>query len=318
MKKLLGVLMGSLLGAALPAQAQVYRSWAAATGFTGIPVTDSRAGLGAVASARTTETSPMGGTGSAYGMAWAEVGTLHVLAEARTDSLSKAVGEDQNFAFSGRDNTAAFNLASPSFYATAAQFTVDDIILAGAGGAALVRTNMSLHAILDSTAATALGNFTAESGFYLSFAASQRGVSLGSGTLKVSRSSAGVTTNTASGLLLPLGAVTPEIRTGLATDWYMVDLGVPLKVEWFLSAYGIAFTNGGNSTQGKSDMSSTFSWATSGSVFEITGGGTANSVQGGISNNLFSTVASAPEPTSLLFLALGATLVIVHRRNPKG
>jgi hypothetical protein len=317
MKKFSILVLGALLGAALPAQAQVYRSWAAATGFTGIPVTDSRVGLGEVASARTTATSPLSGTGSAYGYSWTEVGKLHVLAEARTDSLSQLVGDDQNVAFSGRDNAASFDTTAPGFYATAAQFIVDDLVIPGVG-IATVSTNMELHAILEATAATNLGSFVAESGFYIGFTVSQGGVGIGTGSLKVNRNSAGATTNTGTGLLPALGAVTPTLSTLYTTGNFTVTKGVPVKMDWFLSAYGIAFTNGGNATQGKNDMSSTFSWATSGPVFNIAGGGTVNSVQGGISNNLFGGGASAPEPASLVFLALGATLVIVHRRNLKG
>ncbi|WP_309715626.1 hypothetical protein [Armatimonas sp.] len=307
----------ALLALALPTHAQVYKSWAAATGFSGVPVTEFHSGLGLVSSARTSATSPMGGTGIAYGYSWTEVGKLHVLAETRTDSLSLAVGSDQNVAFSGRDNTGSFDTSAPGFYATAAQFVVDDLVIPGVG-AATISTNMDLHAILDTTAATALGNFTSEGGFYIGFTVSQGGAGIGTGSLKVSRNSAGVTTNTGSGLLPALGAVTPTISTLYTTGNFTVAKGVPVKMDWFLSAYGIAFTNGGNATTAKTDMNSTFSWATSGPVFNIAGGGTASSAQGGISNNLFGGGgASAPEPTSVAFLMLGSTLVLIKNQRQK-
>lgn len=314
MKQNLTLLALCLLTSTLPARAQVYKSWAAATGFSGVPVTDFHNGLGAVSSARTTATSPMGGTGIAYGYSWTELGALHVLAETRTDSTSLAVGADQNFAFSGRDNAAAFDPTAPGFYATAAQFAVDDLLIPGVG-VTTVSANMSLHAILQSTAATALGSYVAESGFYLGFSVSQGGVGIGSGTLKVRRDAAGVSSQVGTGLLPESLVVAPTISTVYTTNSFTVTKGAPFKMDWFLSGYAASFTNGGNATTGKTDMENTFSWATSGPVFNIAGGGTISSAQGGISNNLYTSLASAPEPGTLTFLALGATLVIVTRRQ---
>ena len=294
--------------------AQVYKSWAAATGFTGVPVTDAHVGLGVVSSASTSATSPMGGTGAVNSQAHATVGQLHVLAKATTDSLSLLVGDDQNFGFSGRDNSNPFDTTAPGFYATAAQFVVDDLVIAGAG-VTTISANMDLHAILDAGASTALGSFVADSGFAIGFKVSQFGIELGNGTLKVSRDYAGATTNTGTGLLPALIAVTPLISSVYTTGDITVARGAPITMDWFLSAYGSAFTNGGNRTSGKADLNSTFGWTSAGPVFNIAGGGTASSAQGGISNNLFSGGASAPEPGTLVFLTLGATLVIVTRRH---
>lgn len=302
----------ALLGA--PLRAQTYKSWAAATGFTGVPVTDVQTGLGLAASARTAATSPLGGTGVAYGYAWTEVGKLHVLSETRTDSLSFLAGSDQNFAYAGRDNNLSFDLASPSFYATAAQFVVTDLVVSGVG-AASISLNMSMHALLQNTASTGVGNFAADSGFTLAFKASQGGAEVASGTLKVGRDVAGSMSQLVIGALPALGGLAPTINTSYMTNFFTVDRGVPITVDWFLSAYGVSFTNGGNATQSKADLSSTFSWATAGPVVTIMGGGTANSAQGGISNNLFSSSTSAPEPGSLVFLSVGVPLVILTRRH---
>ena len=122
------------LADALPAQAQVYKAWAAAAGFSGVPVT-----------------SPLGGTGFVNSLARTTPGQLHVLAEASINSASLLVGDDQNFGLAGRGNGGPFDTVSPSFFATAAQFVVDDLTVPGVAVTMISRryTDLIRHEVPD-------------------------------------------------------------------------------------------------------------------------------------------------------------------------
>jgi hypothetical protein len=91
------------------------------------------------------------------------------------------------------------------------------------------------------------------------------------------------------------------------TDTFTVPLDTPLTLSVELQTNASAVLTGGGLASAAADFANTLSFPKSGPVFNLSGGATANSVDGGISSNQFTGV---PEPgaAGLLILAAAAAL----------
>jgi hypothetical protein len=119
----------------------------------------------------------------------------------------------------------------------------------------------------------------------------------------------GTETQTGSGALLNF-----VNDADFSTDPFTVINGEPFTVEMFLQASATAIGDFRESftAEANSNFGGTLTFATDRPVFDLPAGYTANSVDGGIVNNVF----VAPEPACISFC--GAALVIfVHRSREK-
>ncbi|MFL5242840.1 MAG: hypothetical protein ACJ8FY_12085 [Gemmataceae bacterium] len=97
-----------------------------------------------------------------------------------------------------------------------------------------------------------------------------------------------------------------KIDANFSTPQFEAPVNQPFRVELELLVQGIA--RGGNGfSSGSADFEKTFTFATSGPVFNLPDSYTVNSVEGGIVNNRYgsSVTAAVPEPASLTLLILG-------------
>jgi hypothetical protein len=101
-----------------------------------------------------------------------------------------------------------------------------------------------------------------------------------------------------------------------STPAFTVTVGVPFQVKLFMhtqaSVGAFPYNTAGFSAEANADFSNTFSFATTGNVFNLPAGYTATSAQAAILNN---TVIPAPEPATLSLLA--APLLLLRARRPR-
>ena len=211
----------------------------------------------------------------------------------------------------GANNIANGDSGGLAFGATAfALVTYTDFVINGPSGSPSVQTPINFHL----SGEQILGPYTSSSPIYTSSVESTVALTVfadsngASGTRNFHYDNGLISPPTQTGLLASFNGTSANVQTPVWT----LPVNTPFTLTLILNTsarVGVVFSDG-YVTSALSDFGNTLSFATDRPVFALPAGYTANSVEAGVVDNLFT--SPVPEPGSAALAALGLAILGGH------